>query len=1252
MENISGHLQPKTFGKIQYGTMVIWILIGVLFLGVFAEMDINEFKNDFHCGGAKRENIDLIRGECYEKYEKQYNKLAFPVYAFVITNFVLIISVCVIYSRLVTPTVNRLSRSIRNGDPEKQSRDQGNALSTGYKLFKAYCSQLLIRLVLGVIFIILQTQWLYPLKFSSKFHCNLTDRTTQPWNSSDNAQHSTSYDCHNQRAVKKNSWMNAVLVVNGIFVAGIMIEIVYISFRACRKRDFMQNSKFQTSHLNPPEEPQEPESNENILLLRSEPEQLLKLPLQKFIENTKKMVRDDTYQPSQLRSLFSSSKHLTLDQIYTNLVVVPDMAKYDFTEDRWKNLEIYTRSVERNETPRGPEDILNHGNKKILIIGRPGIGKTLYCTKILSDWAFDKAFDKTPDNKVYFEAAFFVKLRKFNAATGPLTLRELLTRSTYSPRNDLDEDVWNYILENPQRVLFIFDGIDEFKFNSEITTEDTDPQFRNSVDDKMPIFALYAKLTTGKLLNGAAVLTTTRPSALPCIKSIPFDKAFEILGFSSKQVEEYVTKFSEEDKEAGETLKQHITSNINILSLCYIPASCFIICSSLFKMVKSHASKGLNLPTSLTGIYQKAVKIFYLRHTEQFRDKQYTQKEFESDELPREEEKKLEKLEKLAFEGIKEGRLIFGANEVRGMEDSALFHRLPDREVDSFSSEGQFCFIHLTMQEFFAAKHLTNMSETELKTFVQMNIKEGKWQLVFQFVAGLMENKKTLPSEIITDLLPVKTEEKEDYRYNVQWPENEEKTKVTYWPTDDKYLAVTLMKCLNENSRMKSEAQRKLQQINFNCVNFIRCHLTAVDCSSLVNVINVQQISHLDLSGNNFGPLGCLEICKLLKCRESQLSWLNLKHNQLTDETAKYLAEAFNNNSCQLRTLDLSENNISDIGAQHLAKAINNNNCQLHTLDLTYNNISHIGAQHLAEAINNNNCQLHTLNLTANNISDIGAQHLAEAINNNNCQLRTLELSQNNISDTGAQRLAEAINNNNCQLRTLNLTANNISKIGAQYLAKAIENNNCQLRTLNLATNNISYIGAKHFAKAINNNNCQLHTLDLSYNTISHIGAQHLAEAINKNNCQLHTLKLSFNNILDIGAEHLAKAINNNNCQLRMLDLSFNNISHIGAQHLAKAIKNNCQLHTLKLSFNNILDIGAEYLAKAINNNNCQLRTLYLTDNTISDTGAHHLVEAINNNKCQLRMLDLSDNKNITDAGKQKARNLLSNSQTKCELIL
>ncbi|XP_066028445.1 NACHT, LRR and PYD domains-containing protein 3-like [Pocillopora verrucosa] len=1228
MDNLKELLRPKTFNRVSHAAVVIWILIGVIFLGIFADAENSESRYDFRCDVAKGRNIDLVRGRCFELYEKQYNKHDVPIYAFVIMNFFLIGTVCVIYSQIASPTVDQLSPSARNGDVERQLGDQRNALSSK-KLFIAYCCQLFARIVLKVLFMVLQSQFLYPLGFPSNFPCYLTSGGSQPRNSTD-----VWYECHNQRATKKNSWMRAVLVVNGIFLFGILSETVYILLRAWKEDSFMKNSKFLEAHLNPfhansqnattstmlrleppqqeerteqetnvpqeqhqkeeskdhekniphlpsklqeerteqeknvpqeqhqkeeskdhetniphlpsklqeerteqetnvpqeqhqeeeskenetniphlpsklqeerteqetnvpqeqhqkeeskdhetniphlpsklqeerteqetnvpQEQHQEEESKENetnIPHLPSKPQKLQKPPLQEFIENTKRVIKDETNRPPQLRSPFPSTpgkghpaKHLTLDQIYTKLVVVPDIANYDFTGDRQEKMKVYARSSEtKNTTPRGPEDILNHENKNVLIVGRPGIGKTLCCTKLLRDWAFNKVFHDSPDAKIHFDATFFIKFRAFNAAPD-LSLRELLTLSEHSPSNHMDDEVWSYILDNPQRVLIIFDGIDEFKHNSKIGEENFEPKFRNRVDEKMPLYALYEKLATGKLLNGAAVLTTTRPTALPCIiDHVRFDKIYEILGFSSRQIKEYVNKFSaEEDEDARESLWRHIGGNTNILSLCYIPASCFIICSTLLQMVKFYASKSLSLPKNLTVIYKKAVKIFYFRHNEEFRGKNFASKFLESDKLPPEVEKKFSQLEKLAFEGIKEGRLVFGRKEVGGMEDSALFHRLPDRQPDAFEREEQFCFIHLTMQEFFAARHLANMNEIELRNFVSTNIADGKWQLVFQFLAGLMNEKENLPSEIITDLLPVKTEEKENVMYNEEWSLDMEPRKVTYWPTEDKkHLAVTLFKCINESSEMEEIVQGKLQQINFNFVNFHYCQLTPVDCASVVTVItNVQQISHLTLSNNNIGPLGCFEICKLLKCSKSQLSWLNLAGNQLTDEAAKYLAEAINNNNCQLRTLILSHDNISDIGAQHLAEAINNSKCQLSTLTLVKSNISDIGAQHLAEAINNNNCQLRTLILSENNISDIGAQHLAEAINNNNCQLRTLILAENNISDIGAQHLAETIKNNNCQLRELDLSENNISDIGAQHLAEAITSNNCQLHTL------------------------------------------------------------------------------------------------------------------------------------------------------------------------------------------------------------
>ncbi|XP_066019169.1 NACHT, LRR and PYD domains-containing protein 12-like [Pocillopora verrucosa] len=1170
MDFLKESLAPRTFNKISYAVVLIWFVISVIFFGIFAEVENTESRYDFRCGGTKSENIDLIRGECFEKYQKQYNKYGVPVYGFVIINFLLIGIVCVIYSQIVKNAVDHLSSSSRNSDPESgQSRDQenptGQTTNCGHKLFIAYCCQLSTRLVLGVLFILLQTQLLYPLKFSSTFECCLNSGTNQPRNSSNAAPNSTLHKCHNQRAIKKTFWINAVLAVNGIFDAGILIEIVYILTQAWIKRNFMQDSDFLKTYLNanhdkshqePKLQPREHERHPTQFELHQKPRKqdavvplqprdqvashnVLKQPegtsghdkpeqLQPFIARTKKIIKEDTQCLYELQSPFrrppgaeTEATDLSLDQIYTNLVIIPNRVTYNFTTDRQEQLKVYPRSRDEESHPKSLEDLLNDKNKKVLIVGRPGIGKTLCCIKLLRDWAFEKV-----KSQIQFDAAFFVKFRRFNSADD-LSLRELLTRSEHSTSDHLDDEVWNYILQHPEGVLILFDGFDEFKDNANMAVAPSHP---GNIKDKMPLQILYQWLVTGKLLEDASIVTTTRPTALTGIAHLNFDKTFEILGFSTEQIQEYINKFAGVDNQVGETLWRHISSNMNLLSLCYVPVNSFIICSSLSQILQFESSASVTLPSKLTTIYKIAVKVFYFKHTKEFRDKHFTREDFLSDDLPSAVEEKFEKLGKVAFEGIKEGKLILGGNEVREMKDSALFHRLPDRENAALKDEKQFCFIHLTMQEFFAARHLTNnMKERELRNFVSENIKNGKWQLVFQFLAGLMEEKSHLPSEIITDLLPVQTEEKKNEA------EKSEDKMVTCWPTkDEKDLAVTLLKCSYESNKMESIVQRKLQQINFNCVNFIDSHLTAVDCSSLANVIkNVQQISHLDLSLNNIGPLGCFEICKLLKCRESQLSWLNLTRNQLTDEAAKYLAEAAINNNSQLRTLNLSENNISEIGAQHLAEAINNNNCQLHTLDLSSNNISDIGAQHLAEAINNNNCQLRTLNLSLNNISHIGAQHLADAINNNNCQLRTLNLSTNNISHIGAQHLADAINNNNCQLRTLNLSTNNISDIGAQHLAEAIHNNNCHLHTLYLSNNNISDIGAQHLAEAINNNNCQLHTLDLSLNNISDTGAQHLAEAIHNNNCQLRTLNLTTNqHITNAGRQKARKLLGDSRCKL------------------------------------------------------------------------------------------------------------------------
>ena len=247
---------------------------------------------DFRCGGVRIENVDIVRGKCYEKYMKQYNKVGFPVYGFAIINLLLIAIVFAIYSQIVKSKVDHLSRGIRVGDQERQLLDQETASSTGKKLFIAYCCQLSIRLALGIIFIILQTQLLYPLKFSSTFNCYLTDGTTQPRNSSNNAQNSTLHDCRYQRAERHTFWMYALLLVNGFLVAGILSETAYLFSRACIERSFMQDSKFLKTHLG---------GRKKTIPLT---ERLQEREFQEFIERTKEIIIQKTQELLELESPF------------------------------------------------------------------------------------------------------------------------------------------------------------------------------------------------------------------------------------------------------------------------------------------------------------------------------------------------------------------------------------------------------------------------------------------------------------------------------------------------------------------------------------------------------------------------------------------------------------------------------------------------------------------------------------------------------------------------------------------------------------------------------------------------------------------------------------------------------------------------------------------------------------------------------------------------------------------------------------
>ena len=96
-------------------------------------------------------------------------------------------------------------------------------------------------------------------------------------------------------------------------------------------------------------------------------------------------------------------------------------------EDRWEQLREYPPDAKDCKFAE-PEHILDQDHKNVLVVGRPGIGKTSLSTKLLRLWASGEAFNEDHHEKsAHFNVVFLMKFRRFND-NAELSLRELLLR--------------------------------------------------------------------------------------------------------------------------------------------------------------------------------------------------------------------------------------------------------------------------------------------------------------------------------------------------------------------------------------------------------------------------------------------------------------------------------------------------------------------------------------------------------------------------------------------------------------------------------------------------------------------------------------------------------------------------------------------------------------------------------------------------------------------------------------------------------
>ena len=878
-------------------------------------------------------------------------------------------------------------------------------------------------------------------------------------------------------------------VANGILAFFAFLEIIWILSRARNGNTFIENWQFYADHLNSnsgekgqvqqeamssavniPQEPGNPEHPEPARAQND---------LDSAVHTLKENCLQDTEKLSDLKQPFGQPNHgeghihdLTIDNIFVHVKIVEGRAYHNFAQDRWGQLREYPPHADDCLFQK-PEDIIDKNNRNVLVVGRPGIGKTSLSTKLLRLWASREAFNADEHYKADFNVVFLVKFRRFNNDNAKLSLRDLLARA--ETVQSLDDPVWDFIKEEPTKVLLIFDGLDEYSRKEDIKAHENDLTFKNCVEEKMPVSVLYNKLAEGKLLRGASIITTTRPTAVKCVLHVRFQRTVEIRGFTSDDVKEYVKNFTRGKPEAMEKMWGHIKSNINLFSFCYIPMNCFLICHCLLQIILSESSQAAQLPTKMTDIYKMTVKMVLFNHNREG----FSPKELERlksrhmyepfDKFPEQLQKIINSLREIAFKGIQEGRLLFESSEVSGLEDCGLLHKLPDLKPKALGDppKSQFCFTHLTVQEFFAAKHLADTTETNkgLEEFVCKYINNGTWQVVLQFVAGLLKSS----SDIFIKLLPELTKK----RTKLMSFKREE---LTFWPArEDTDLAVQVCKCLYEiNDEQQPILQKKIEKIKFNAVEFNGCSLAPIDVGAVLHFLeNAEEVLYINLRSNEMGDLSANEVKKFIINRERKLESLDLGANKLTDNAAKDLCEALKHSNCKLESLDLRGNNLTDNAAKDLGEALQRSNCKLKSLDLSYNKFTDNAAKDLGEALKHSNCKLESLNLADTYLTDNAAKDLGEALKRSNCKLESLNLAGIFWTDNAAKDLGEALKHSNCKLESLDLSYNKFTDNAAKDLGEALKHRNCKLESLHLSKNKFTNKGRQYLTDAAKQSNCK-----------------------------------------------------------------------------------------------------------------------------------------------------------------------------------
>ncbi|XP_072006094.1 NACHT, LRR and PYD domains-containing protein 3-like [Engystomops pustulosus] len=573
---------------------------------------------------------------------------------------------------------------------------------------------------------------------------------------------------------------------------------------------------------------------------------------------------------------------------YSNLIIVSN----DHLRERFKNV--------LKETALKHEDFLSkehifpdkffHWSQQstsvphmVMVVGVTGVGKTTLMQKIVYDWVKGDLYQR-------FSFVFFFTFRELNRLDKVSLETMILQHYPY-----LENQLW-IILRDREKLLFIFDGLDE----SNQTMDFTSGHLISDPKQPEPCGHIVGSLVRKSLLNGCSVLMTSHPSRLTATDRLVFQCKVEIMGILTEERRIFYENFFLNPKQSEEAFT-YVNQNDSLYPFCYLPAYCWIICTVLsksFQTTRSDQQVSL-LPKTVTQLFAIFVANILSNHSLKKSGAQ----------------KLLQSMGWMAEHGVLNRRIIFDDRDLES------FH--VDNKSKLFSSflmelkePVSYSFLHLTLQEFFSALvHYVDYSTEKL----QKSLKDGRSEIFLRFLCGLSDASTR---SILTGYLDTQADQAS--REVITWLKDLAKHQLVENKTIKRYHLKTFFYFFEAQN--KALVQESLN--SYTKLDFSGFAISALDCTVLASIMesctNIKEINltQCSIDHEKLGKLAPMW---------HNLQELSLAGNDLPDTSCIQLAYVIRNNP-SLKRLDLSNNHLSGPNLSDLMDALSSPDCVIEEL--------------------------------------------------------------------------------------------------------------------------------------------------------------------------------------------------------------------------------------------------------------------------------------------------------------------------------